>query len=157
MINRLWLIVFLTIIWCGFSGSFYLPTLMLGLFFAVIIHYLVMPNKPNFRVNLWHLLLLALLMLWELFRSSIEVAWEIITPNYRHQAEFITINLVCQHPVQISLLSNLISLTPGTLAVDLKHEHSELVLHIMFANEQKHLDFIKHTLEPRIMKVIQHD
>lgn len=158
MRNRLWLILILLLIWCGFSNNFQLPNLLLGLAISVLIPYLVIPRPLHFHINILQLLLLGLHIVVELFRSSIEVAWDVITPTSKSQPEFIEFPLQCQHPVQISLLTNLISLTPGTLAVDLVADDSILVIHIMFAQrQQQFIDFIQKKLEPRVIKVIQHD
>ena len=157
MKNRLWLILFLLIIWCGFSNNFQIPNILLGLAFCLIITYLAIPRRLNLTVNIVRLIMLALYMVWELFRSSIEVAWDILTPTHKNQSKIIKLPLQCQHPAQISLLANLISLTPGTLAIDLEKENTVLIIHIMFAQHQeKIIAFIKKQLEPKIIKVIQY-
>ena len=158
MKNRLWLTLFLLIIWCGFSNNFQPPNLLLGIVISFLIPYLALPRRLHFNVNIVQLLMLALYMIWELILSSFEVAWDIITPKNKSQPKIINLPLQCQHQVQISLLANLISLTPGTLAVDIEEDNAILVVHIMFSQRQDRIiTFIKKKLEPKIIKVIQND
>lgn len=156
MKNRLWLILFLLIIWCSFSHNIQLPNVLLGLAISFLIPYLAIPRSLNFNVNVVQLLMLALFMIWELILSSFEVTWDIITPKNKSQPKIIHLPLQCQHPVQISLLANLVSLTPGTLVVDIAEGNGMLVIHIMFAQRQDRIvAFIKQKLEPKIIKVIK--
>lgn len=157
MKNRLWVVLFLLIIWCGFSNNFQPVNILLGLFFSLAIHFLVMSKPLDFKINSLQLIILCFYMIWKLLQSSLEVAWDILTPKAKSQPKLIRLTLNCKHPVQISLLSNLISLTPGTLTIDIEKENEVLILHVMFAqNQKKIIAFIRGKLEPRIMKVIEH-
>lgn len=157
MKNRLWLVIILMVIWCGFSNSFTLPNLFLGFVFSLMISFVAIPEKIDFHIDLISLIKLAANMISQLFLSSIEVGWDILTPKSKSQAMMIHLPIDCRHPVQIALLANLISLTPGTLAVDIDDDDAKLVIHIMFAQREKGVvDFIKNTLEPLIIKVIRH-
>lgn len=157
MKQKLWLVLFLLIIWCGFSNNFQPPNLILGLIFSLLIPYWVVPKPLEFEVNMVQLIFLTVYVIWELLRSSIEVAWDILTPANKSQSKIIELSLQCQHPVQISVLANLISLTPGTLAVDIKNDNTVLVIHIMFAQRQQRIiQFIRNKLEPKVIEVIQY-
>lgn len=157
MKNRAWLIIFLLVIWCGFSNNFKPHNIVLGIIFSSVITYLVIPKKLNFRVNVFQMLLLFLYTIWELIRSSLEVAWDIITPKSKSQPKIIKLPLLCKHPLQISLFTNLISLTPGTLAVDIDEKNATVIIHVMFSQYEKQtVAFMKDVLEQKIIKVIQH-
>ncbi len=155
--SRLWVILFLLAVWSGFSNDFHFTNLLLGLVISLCVHWLVVPKKFQFKINIYHLLILIAYTVWELIRSSMQVAWDILTPGHKSQPKLIKIPLSCEHIHQISLLANLISLAPGTLAVDVLTETNELVIHVMFAqDQQKTIEFVKHTLEPKILKVFQY-
>jgi multicomponent Na+:H+ antiporter subunit E len=158
MKNRFWITLFLLLTWCGFSNSFTLITISAGLFFAVVINLLVLPKSLDFELDVVQLILLVGLVIIELFRSSLQVAWDILTPSSKSQSQLIKFPIYCQHPAQISLLMSLISLTPGTIAVDVSQDNKILVVHVMFYQHVKHiLAFIKEDLEPKIMRVIKYD
>ena len=135
-----------------------MDNLLLGLVFAVIIHYVTTPNPLKFNINIIRLITLMLFMCWELVRSSLDVAWDVLTPSSKSQSKIVNLRLQCKHPVQISLLANLISLTPGTLTVEIIKNNTELVIHIMFAQRQQEIiTFIKEKLEPKIIKAVNYE
>ena len=158
MISRLWFLLFLLLIWCGFSNDFCITNIILGLFFSLVVHFLIMPGKLLFRIHIAQLVMLFFYVVWELLYSSIQVAWDILTPRHKSQSELIEVPLQCKHSAQISLLANLISLTPGTLAVDVTKKNQSIIVHIMFAqNKENIISFIKNKLESKIIKVIEYD
>ncbi len=156
--NRVWMIIFLLIIWCGFSNNFSLANLILGLCIATMCNFLVVRQIASSRINMIRLLKLIGYMLWQLIKSSIEVAWDVITPTHLHQPELIEIPLACTTDIEKTLLANLLSLTPGTLSIDLNKQNNHLIIHAMFAQDkQKIIDFVKNNLEAKLLKVFNHD
>lgn len=157
MKTRLWIILFLTIIWCGFSNNFHILNIFLGLLFSLLINFMILKDRLDFKISLYHLIILCFYTIWELLKSSIEVAWDILTPSDKSQPKLIKITLHEHHPVAISMIINLISLTPGTLAIDIENESNTLIVHIMFSQNEKNISsFINGQLLEKIMKVIQY-
>lgn len=157
MNSRFWMILFLLLIWCGFSNDFQFSNLLLGLVLSISINYLVMPRQLPYRVNILALINLMLFMLWELLRSSFEVAWDIITPTEKSDAKLIEIKLCSQHPIHVSLFTSLISLTPGTLAIDLSEDNQTMLVHVMFAqNTIKTVQDIKSKVESKIIRAFHY-
>ena len=156
--TRMSMILFLWIIWIGFSNDIHLPNVLLGLGVAALVNFILMPHTAKFKINLYQLINLIVYMLWELIYSSVQVGFAILNPSYQNQSGFITVPLACKHISQISLLSNLISLTPGSLGVDICEQENALVIHLMFMqDETRVLHAIKNILEPKILKVLQYD
>jgi hypothetical protein len=60
----------------------------------------------------------SLFFLWELIVSSVRVAWEVITPGDHSRAQIVEMPLDVESDIEILLVTNLISLTPGTLSLD---------------------------------------
>ncbi len=93
-------------------------------------------------------------MIFELFKSSIEVAVEILSINSKSNPKVIKINISCKKDIEIMLLLNFISLTPGTLSVDLLSDKKTLLIHAMFDTEKKNIEhFITNKLEKKIKGV----
>jgi multicomponent Na+:H+ antiporter subunit E len=63
--------------------------------------------------------------------------------------------MTVQSDAAIMLLANLISLTPGTLSVDVSPDRRSLLIHAMFADdEQAVIDSIKTGVERRILELL---
>jgi multicomponent Na+:H+ antiporter subunit E len=79
------------------------------------------------------ILSLTLLFLYELFLSAFKVALLTIKPNVRSvlRPAIIAVPLTVTSDGEITLLANLITLTPGTLSVDVSDDRSKLYVHAL--------------------------
>ncbi len=92
----------------------------------------------------------------ELAVSNLRVLWDVITPRHIHRPGIIGVPLAAQTDLEIFVVANLISLTPGTLSVDLSEDRKTLYVHIMFLDnvETARAD-IKNGLERRVLEVMR--
>jgi multicomponent Na+:H+ antiporter subunit E len=68
----------------------------------------------------------------------------------------IAIRLDARTDVEITLLSNLIALTPGSLGLDVSDDHSVLYVHGMFVDDPEAFRrSIKHGLERRLLELLR--
>lgn len=154
MKSRLFIISILLLVWCGFSNNFSSINILFGLLIATGIHFLVMPQKIAFSLNIHKIFSLIVYILYELIISSLEVAREILRIKPFNEEKFVTIPLDTQHISQITLLTCLISLSPGTLTVDVVDK--SIVIHTMFANsEAKIIAYVK-KIECYIIEALQY-
>jgi multicomponent Na+:H+ antiporter subunit E len=99
---------------------------------------------------------LGLYFLYELVVSSIRVAWDVITPRMRAEPGIIAVPLEARTDTEIMVLANLISLTPGTLSLDVAEDRSCLFVHAMFVDdEQALIDDIKSGMERRVLEALR--
>lgn len=156
--KSIWMIIFLTLIWCGFSNNFELANIILGVCISMICCFLLPEKRDRYHIRPWSLVSLLIFILVELIKSSALVAWDVITPKNLSEPKILDIDLTCKHDMEITLLSSLISLTPGTLTIDLSDDKKQLKIHAMFAaNPVNTIDFIKNRLEPKVLKVFSYE
>jgi multicomponent Na+:H+ antiporter subunit E len=74
---------------------------------------------------------LLLLFLRELILSALKVAWLVVRPRLRIRPAIIGHPLTLTTDAQITLLANLITLTPGTLSVDVSADRKTLYVHVI--------------------------
>lgn len=155
--SRIILILFQTILWCGFNNDYSLLSIISGMLVATLIHFILFSKKREFRIHIPALFELVLFVIYELIISSFQVAYAIVSWRRQPNAGFLLINLKCKHTAQQSLLANVISLTPGTLSIDV-NEHNQLIVHVMFLDDEETITkFISDQLEPRILRVMNYD
>jgi len=65
----------------------------------------------------------------ELILSAIKVAWLAVQPKMRLRPAIVAYPLTVTTDAQITLLANLITLTPGTLSVDVSDDRRTLYIH----------------------------
>lgn len=68
----------------------------------------------------------------ELAIASIIVAWDVITPKSRVESGVIAFPLHAESNLEITLLASLISLTPGTLSLDVSEDRRFLYVHAVY-------------------------
>lgn len=70
-----------------------------------------------------------LLVLWDILIANVQVAILIMGPRQKLSPAFMRIPLDLKQDFTITLLANTISLTPGTVTVDLQMEEGYLLVH----------------------------
>lgn len=127
----------LALIWAALAGEFSLMSLTTGYFVGFFSLWLVQPligDSPYFfRVFAW--IRLIVMFLYELFASSIHVAVDVLTPAHRSRPGIVEMPLDVKSDAGILLVTNLISLTPGTLSIDITEDRSRLIVHAMFLDD----------------------
>ncbi len=94
--------------------------------------------------------------LFELMVSNLKVLWDIITPGHINRPGIIGVPLSAQSDLEIFLVANLLSLTPGSLSVDLSPDRKTLYVHIMFLDDaEKARQAIQNNLERRVLEVMR--
>lgn len=88
-------------------------------------------------------------------RSSAMVARDIVAPSSRLAPGVLIIPLQCRTPIEVSLFSGLITLTPGTLVVGVHPHLSELWVHGMYARDPEALRAELLATEARVLRALR--
>lgn len=156
-----WMIALLVALWCSFSDDWSAVNIAFAMCIAVIFNYsLAGVGVERSRVRFRPLAFIKLLGFAsvELVVSSLSLAWDILTPTDYSMPCTIEVELDCVHNIEKMLLANLISITPGTLFIDMKKNDTVILVHCMYGQNPSEIKtFIKHQLEPRVMRVFSHD
>lgn len=129
----------------AFLMGFSAPTLLLGLGVAFLVLVLLpqLPARGSFGIPALHtgarlarfgrnLALFALDFLRDLTMSNIVLALDVWTPRDYYRPRLIEVPVGDLTPMQIALLSTRITLTPGTLSVDVTDDQAALIVHSMY-------------------------
>jgi multicomponent Na+:H+ antiporter subunit E len=102
------------------------------------------------------LLRLGWLFIYELVVSSVQVAWDVATPRHRSRPGILEVPLDARTDLEITVLSNLICLTPGTLSLEVSANRSVLYVHFMFIDDPgKSRRMLKEALERRVLEALR--
>jgi multicomponent Na+:H+ antiporter subunit E len=141
-VNLFALNILLAFVWASLSAAFTLPALVSGFVLGYGALWLAQPlygeGSPYF-VRVWRIIRLTLFFLWELVVSSVRVAWDIVTPSHYSNPAIVEMPLDVESDIEILLVTTLISLTPGTLSLDVTPDRKTLIVHAMFADDPEAL------------------
>jgi multicomponent Na+:H+ antiporter subunit E len=85
--------------------------------------------------RLGRLVVFGLYFVYELTIASLEVAWDVITPRSRLRSGIVEIRMNSESPTEMTLMANLVSLTPGTLSVTINEDRAVLYVHGMYVGD----------------------
>jgi len=81
--------------------------------------------------RIWRWIVLGGYFARELILGALNVAWLVVQPRISLRPAFISYPLTVTTDVQITLLAYLITLTPGTLSVDVSDDRKTLLIHAL--------------------------
>ena len=92
----------------------------------------------------------------ELILSALKVAWLAVQPRINIRPAIIAYPLTVTTDAQITLLANMITLTPGTLSVDVSADRRTLYIHaIDIASKEALIGDIAGGFETKILQVLR--
>lgn len=92
----------------------------------------------------------------ELFLSGARVALDVLTPRDRARPGIVAVPLRARTDAEITLLSNLVSLTPGSLALDVSADRRTLFVHVMFLDDvEAEVVSIQEGFERRVLELLR--
>jgi len=158
-------ILVFTLFWAALQGHFDVPTLLLGVVISGIILLVSRslyagdeaPSSKRVRPlrRAWRFLVLFLVFLWELSLSALRVARIVLRPTLTVRPGIIAYPLDVRTDREITALANLITLTPGTLSLDVSDDEKTLYVHaIMIEGEDgaETIREIKGSLEKHVAR-----
>lgn len=149
-----WLSLLLAITWCALNRSFHPAHLTLALGFALILPWLLGAHLPQgLRVrSLGPLLKLAGRFLLDLWRANWQVA-RLVLSGREPSSHWVQVPLTLRDPTGVLLLSQLITLTPGTLSAALSADGRQLLVHALDTADPESLAAeIKHRYESLLLR-----
>lgn len=147
------LALLMMVAWATITGSLSAANLLLGLMVGALSLWLVRHDlmRVRFKVRPLALLVLAGLFARELVISAIRVAVIVSRPNMALAPGLFAFPLTLTRDFEITLLANLITLTPGTLSVDVSEDRKTLTVHALDCRNPESLKLdIRHGFERRI-------
>ncbi len=127
----------LAFLWAAVSESFTAQTLLVGFGIGYGVLALAEPlwEEHRYAVKFWLSIGLFLYFLSELLQSGFRVAIDVIRPTYRMEPGIIYIPLDLKTDLGITILANLITLTPGTISLFVTDDRSQLCIHSMYTGD----------------------
>jgi multicomponent Na+:H+ antiporter subunit E len=128
----------LAIAWAALTGNITMSGLMVGFALGSACLYATRPLFPGcdlYFKRVWRWFKLCVLFLYELVVSSVQVVWDVLTPQHKARPGVIAMPLDAKGEMEVLLVTNLISLTPGTLSLDVTEDCNTLFIHAMFADD----------------------
>jgi multicomponent Na+:H+ antiporter subunit E len=125
--------VLMALAWAAVTGSFSLVNLIFGFALGALALSLIREQvgSMGYFSRGRRVLALMALFVYELVLSAIRVAILVLTPDMKLKPGIFAFPLRVDRDFEITLLANLITLTPGTLSVDVSDDRRFLYVHAL--------------------------
>ncbi|WP_442636769.1 Na+/H+ antiporter subunit E [Rossellomorea marisflavi] len=146
----------LAFVWMFLSVSFTAPSFIVGYLLGLLIILAMRRFFPD-RFYLWRVVAsisLLLLFLKELIKANVDVLKTVLKPKLDFQPGIFAYETNLKKDWEVTLLANLITLTPGTLVMDVSMDKKILYVHaIDLPDKDAVIDDIRNSFEKAIMEV----
>ena len=145
----------------GFSavmGQFSVGSFVAGFAVSYLALWVTRPlyGEDRYFDRLPRVLRLAGFFFWQLVVSNLRVLWDVVTPAHISRPGIVGIPLDARTDLEITLVANLVSLTPGTLSLDVSEDRKILYVHVMFMDDIETVRAeIKSGIERRVLEVLR--
>lgn len=166
VVRHPFLLLFFSFLWMVLQDSYRLDNFVAGLIIGAIM-LLIFPTPENrliiFRIKgiggffpwLRKAIHLTLYFVWELLKSNWGLARMVLSPGPKLTPGVLAMELRVRQPGQIALLANMITLTPGTLAIDVSKNNDTMYIHCIDASDPEGALQSCRRFEDLIMEVLQ--
>jgi multicomponent Na+:H+ antiporter subunit E len=147
---------FIALLWMFLTISFNASTFIVGFLLGALMLWITKGFFPGrFYMNrVWAVIKLISLFLKELVMANIQVLFLIVQPKMPIKPAIFALPTVLEKDWEITLLSNLITLTPGTLVIDISPDSKTLYIHALhYDDADEAINSIKNTFEKAIQEV----
>lgn len=150
--------VFLAWIWMFFSNDYSTITFFKGYFFGLLIIIILRRffQSRFYLLSVIAIIKLSVIFLSELIKANIAVLKVILSPSSKMKPGIFSFETSLTKGWEITLLSNLITLTPGTLVMEVSDDNKTLYIHAIDIDDAEQIKHdIKNTFEKAIKEVSQ--
>jgi multicomponent Na+:H+ antiporter subunit E len=146
----------LAIVWVALTGEYEAGNFAVGFVLAYLVLRLTQHSDTAVRYvkRVRLLFFFTAFFLKELVVSSLRVVVLVLSPTMKMRPAVVAIPLEVSSDAAITLLGNLITLTPGTLTLDVSSDHSTMYVHAMNVEDVAAFrEGIKNGFERRVLEL----
>lgn len=158
MMNQLLLNILLAIAWMLLTGELNPETFIEGIFIGFLILWISRTalGGSKYFSKIPIAVKFILYFIKELVKANLIVAYDIITPKDYMKPGIVAVPLDAKTDLEITLFANLITLTPGTLSLDVSSDKKTLYVHGLYVKDAESFrKELKEGLEKRLLEVLR--
>jgi multicomponent Na+:H+ antiporter subunit E len=144
--------------WGAMTGDFALSNLVVGFVLGYIVLYASQRflGPSGYFGRTGRVASFVVFYLREVVMANVRVAIDVVTPAHRARPGVIAVPLEAETDAEITILANLITMTPGSLTLDVSEDRRVLYVHAMYVgNPDEYRRDLKENLERRVLELLR--
>jgi len=148
----------LALAWIALTGHYNASNFFAGLILGfVVLSFTLRGRATNaYTARIRAIAGFILFFIKEIFMANLRVAYDVLTPRHHMRPGIVAIPLDLNTDLEITVLTTLITLTPGSLCLQITDDRRILYIHAMYIDDPGQLvSDIKNGFERRVREVLQ--
>lgn len=148
----------LTLIWVMLTGELVVVNFAFGFILSYVILWIVGEEDDSKRyfTRVPAIISFIFFFIYEMLKANMHVAYDVITPRFFMKPGIVKYPLDARTNLEITFFTNLISLTPGTLILDVSDDKKVVYIHVMYLEDKDaFIQQIKGGLEKRLLDILR--
>ena len=150
--------ILLALAWIALTGHFTATNLIIGFTLGYLTLWITQRHygSASYFAKFRRVIGFGLYFTWEVVKANLHVAYEVITPRNHMKPAILAIPLDVTTDLEITAFANLITLTPGTLSLEVSEDRKTLYIHAMYVDDVTLFkERLKKGLERRLLQVLR--
>lgn len=150
--------IVLALVWTLLTGDMSFGNLVVGfgLGYVILLFQQALAQESRYFRKLNSVLAFTVYFLGEFILSSLRVAHDVLTPTLYAKPGIVAVPLDAKTDLEITALASAITLTPGTVSLDVSEDRSTIYIHAMYADDPDAVRRnIKEGMEKRLMELMR--
>ena len=160
MMKNFLLNLLLSLVWVALTGHLNYTNFLFGFIMGFFILWLLArvskAEERNYFYRVPKIILFIFSFFYDMIRANIEVAREIMTPQLNMTPGIIAYEHKLKTDFEITMMTNLIALTPGTMVLKISDDKKILYIHGLYVRDkEKFIERMRNGLEKKLIEIIR--
>ncbi len=148
----------LSFIWVALTGSLFYSNFIFGYLLGFGVLWIMNRNESDQRYfyRVPKIISFFFFFLYELIKANVQVAYDVITPKYFFKPGIVRYPVNTTTDFEINILATFISLTPGTLIIDISDDKKAIYIHVMYLKDKdQFIKTLKTGVERKLLEILR--
>lgn len=109
----------------------------------------------RFLRRLPHLVWFVVIFAYDIVIANLRVAFEVVTPGYAMRVAIVRVPTATRTPFEVTVLANVITMTPGTLSLEVDPDTYDLYVHGLYVDSVDDFRASIARIERRLLKAMR--
>lgn len=160
MIKNFLLNILLSLVWVALTGHLNYPNFFFGFFLGFEILWILARSGTiedrHYFFKVPKLILFFIFFLYDMLRANLQVARDILSPKFKMSPGIIAFEHSLKSDFEITMLTNLIALTPGTMVLKISPDKRFLFIHSFYLKDkEKFVERLRNGMEKKLIEVMR--
>lgn len=162
MIKQFLLNLLLSLVWVALTGHLNYPNFMFGFVIGFFILWLLAKTmksgsaEKSYFYRVPKIFMFFLFFMYDMIKANIEVTIEIMTPKLNMAPGIIAYKHAFKTDFEITMFTNIVALTPGTMVVKVSNDKKTLYIHSLYLKDkEKFIKRMKNGLERKLIEILR--